>query len=68
VKKPRRYGAFGVPEYWVVDPEERCVWVWRFAAGATEPERVAGRLDWQPPGTSAPFELDVEALLRPMWS
>ena len=67
VKKPRRYGDFGVPEYWVVDPEERCVWVWRFAAGAAEPERVAGRLVWQPTGASEAFELDTDALLRPMW-
>jgi Uma2 family endonuclease len=68
VKKPRRYGEFGVPEYWVVDPDEGCVWVWRFAGGATEPERVAGRLAWQPSGTGAPFEIDTEELLRPMWS
>jgi Uma2 family endonuclease len=68
VKKPRRYGDFGVPEYWVVDPEERCVWVWRFAAGAKEPERVTGRLAWRPSGTQTPFELDIDELLRPMWS
>ena len=36
VKKPRRDGDFGVPEYWVVDPDQQVVWVWRFAAGSAE--------------------------------
>ena len=68
VKKPRRYGEFGVPEYWVVDPEERCVWVWRFAAGATEPERVENRVTWQPAGAAEVFEITTGELFRPMWS
>jgi Uma2 family endonuclease len=67
VKKPRRYADFGVPEYWVVDPEERCVWIWRFAAGATTPERVQGRLTWRPAGTRAAFELPTDDLFRPIW-
>ena len=67
VKKPRRYADFGVPEYWVVDPEERCIWVWRFAAGATEPERVEGRLEWRPEGAAAAFDLSTDELFRPMW-
>jgi Uma2 family endonuclease len=66
VKKPRRYGDFGVPEYWVVDPEERVVWVWRFAAGAHEAERVKGRLTWRPDAASQPFEIGPEELFRPM--
>ena len=66
VKKPARYGDFGVPEYWVVDPEERVVWVWRFAMGATEPERVSDRVRWSPAGVSEPLELDVAELFRPM--
>ncbi|HSJ24698.1 MAG TPA: Uma2 family endonuclease, partial [Longimicrobiales bacterium] len=35
VKKPRRYGEFGVPEYWAVDPHLKAVDVWRFRAGRT---------------------------------
>jgi Uma2 family endonuclease len=65
VRKPRRYGEFGIPEYWVVDPPEGVVWVWRFAAGATEPERVEGVLRWQPVAGVEPLDLPVEALLRP---
>lgn len=66
VKKPRRYSDFGVPEYWVVDPEERVVWVWRFAAGAKEPERVEERFGWQPAGAGEPLMIELEELFRPM--
>jgi Uma2 family endonuclease len=64
VKKPARYGDFGVPEYWVVDPEERVVWVWRFAAGSTDPERVTDTLRWHPTGAADPLELDLADLFR----
>jgi hypothetical protein len=33
IKKPPRYRDFGVPEYWVVDPDARTVEVYRFASG-----------------------------------
>jgi Uma2 family endonuclease len=67
VKKPRRYGDFGVPEYWVVDPEEKAVWVWRFASGGKDAERLTERLTWQPAGAAEPFELELAGLFRPMW-
>ena len=66
VKKPRRYGDFGVPEYWVVDPEERVVWTWRFAEGQAEPARVAARVSWRPEGSREPLVLELEELFRPM--
>ena len=66
VRKPRRYGDFGVPEYWVVDPEERVVWVWRFARGAGEPSRETERVSWRPEGASEPFVLELSELFRPM--
>jgi len=66
VKKPRRYGDFGVPEYWVADPKARVVWVWRFAQGAREPERVSERIEWRPSADVPPFELEVSEIFRPM--
>lgn len=66
VKKPARYGDFGIPEYWVLDPEDRSAWVWRWAEGATSPEQVRGRLAWRAPGASEPLEIDLEALLQPL--
>ncbi len=66
VKKPRRYRDFGVPEYWVVDPEERVVWVWRFAEGATEAERVEGRLEWRVEGAREGLVLSTKDLFLPM--
>lgn len=66
VRKPARYGDFGIPEYWVLDPEERCAWVWRFAAGASEAERVEGRLTWQPPGASEPLVIQLDEVLKPI--
>lgn len=66
VKKPPRYGDFGVPEYWVVDPEERVVWVWKFAAGAKEPESVDERFSWQPGAAAEPLMIELEELFRPI--
>lgn len=63
VKKPSRYGDFGIPEYWVLDPEERCAWVWRFAAGATEPERVEGELLWEVEGAPEPLVIELAEVL-----
>lgn len=65
VKKPARYGDFGVPEYWVLDPAEGALYVWRFAEGVSEPERYADRFTWQPVGAPEPLHLDVKDLLRP---
>ncbi len=42
--KRHLYERQGVGEYWVVDPGARQVEVWRFGAGATEPERHTERL------------------------
>ncbi len=66
VKKPARYGDFGIPEYWVLDPEDRCAWVWHFAEGSTAPEQVRGRLEWPARGASEPLSIDLEELLRPL--
>ena len=70
VKKPARYGDFGIAEYWVLDPEERCAWVWRFAAqldeGASEPARVVDQLTWHPAGASEPLVVDLGDVLKPL--
>lgn len=67
VKKPARYGAFGIPEYWVLDPEARCAWVWRFAAGATAPDKVVGTLEWRAAGAPEALVIDLEKVLAPLW-
>ncbi len=64
--KLERYRHFGVPEYWVVDPEARAIEVWRLAAGAEEPEVFGAddTLRWEPgPGTAA-LDLVVGEVVR----
>lgn len=59
--KLERYRHFGVPEYWVVDPDARAIEVWRLARDATGPE-VFGprdRLRWRPGPGDAVLELVV---------
>jgi Uma2 family endonuclease len=38
------YRRQGVAEYWIVDLDAKQIEVWRFAAGATEPQRYTDRL------------------------
>ena len=66
VKKPARYGDFGIPEYWVFDPEDKSAWVWRFAGGTRSAEQVRGRLEWRSPGAPEPLVIDVEKVLAPI--
>lgn len=50
-----RYRLYGVPEYWIVDPDEGTLTVWRFADGVTEPRvlRAGDVLEWTPRGAEA---------------
>jgi Uma2 family endonuclease len=66
VKKPRRYGDFGIPEYWVLNPPERSVWIWRFAAGRTEPEQLTSLFEWRPDRAVESLVLDPAELFRPL--
>jgi Uma2 family endonuclease len=66
MKKPSRYGDFGIPEYWVLDPEERCAWVWRFAEEDARPEQVRGRLKWHPVEASGGLVIDLGEILAPL--
>lgn len=66
VKKPARYGDFGIPEYWVLDPEDKSAWVWRFAQGTKMAEQVRGQLAWHAPGAPEPLVIDLEKALQPI--
>ena len=64
--KRERYRFFGVPEYWVVDPDERSVEVWRLADGASEPLRLTASavLVWKPVAEAPSLEIVLEELFR----
>jgi Uma2 family endonuclease len=62
--KLERYRLYGVPEYWVVDPDERTLEVWDLAHEASEPA-VHGRgatYRWTPVEGGATLELDLQEL------
>jgi Uma2 family endonuclease len=59
--KLERYRLFGVPEYWVVDPEERRIEVWDLAGGAAEAAVYAEGdvMEWRPPGAEQGLDVPV---------
>lgn len=59
-----RYRLFGVVEYWVIDPDERTVLVWRLADGASEPLALvlADTLRWQPLAGGPLLEISLPEL------
>lgn len=62
--KIERYRLYGVPEYWVVDPEERTIEVWDLVGGATRPAAFGldDTLRWTPPGASATLAIALADL------
>jgi Uma2 family endonuclease len=60
--KRRLYQERGVPAYWIVDPDRRCVEVWTPEAAfpAVESEAVT----WQPAGSDEALTIRLEELFR----
>lgn len=59
-----RYRWFGVPEYWIADPDEGTIEVWNLAGGVTEPavHKQGHVLRWSPAGSDCTLELDLSEL------
>jgi Uma2 family endonuclease len=64
VKKPPRYRDFGVPEYWVVDPENKTVEVYALAEGIVLPVVQRDVVTFQPDPAIAALSISVPSLFR----
>lgn len=62
--KRRLYQEVGVPTYWIVDPERRCVEVW--VPDATFPEIAWAEAVWQPAGAAEPLRVSLAELFKPI--
>jgi Uma2 family endonuclease len=56
-KKRELYQRKGVPEYWIVDVQNRSVDRWR--PNDSSPETVAETLEWQPDRFTEPLAIDL---------
>ena len=66
--KLERYRLFGVPEYWIIDPDGGTIEVWRLAGRANEPVVYgpADTLRWMPAPGDATLEIPVAELFGPV--
>jgi Uma2 family endonuclease len=62
--KRAAYQRFRIPEYWVIDPEERIALVW--TQRAQEPTVVSESLRWQPHAAVEPLVIPLNAVLPPL--
>ncbi|CAN5218385.1 hypothetical protein BH20GEM2_BH20GEM2_16740 [soil metagenome] len=62
--KRERYMYFGVPTYWIVDPEAGEIEVYRLAEGKAEPEIVRDVLSWRPVPGEPELEIRLAEVLR----
>lgn len=60
--KRERYALYGVPEYWVIDPDRRRVEVYRLREDPNQATVVTDRLSWQPMENGPVFDLDLAEL------
>jgi Uma2 family endonuclease len=61
IEKRKLYVDLGIPEYWIVDPEQRVV---RVVRPSFDDLVVADMLTWLPQAASQPLVLDVRSVFR----
>src|SRR5262249_32631678 len=64
--KREMYAHYGVPHYWVVDPGERVVEVYRMLYDPVNPALARESFTWQPLPGGAVLESDVPELFEKM--
>ena len=62
--KRRLYQEVGIPQYWVVDPDQHVVEVW--TPGSQFPTVERERIIWKPEEAASEFVLGLEELFRPI--
>jgi Uma2 family endonuclease len=62
--KRQRYAWFGVPEYWVIDPDAALVEVYRMLEDPHTPRTVRDTLTWRLAPGAPTLEIPVAELLR----